>query len=206
MSTQLGFYFNSDICVGCKACQIACKDKNQLPVGVIWRRVVDYGGGSWTPSGEIMIPQDIFGYFISISCNHCENPVCMDACPANAISKTDEGIVLIDENKCIGCRYCEWACPYAAPQFDSETGKMGKCDFCVDYIDQDLPPACVAACPMRALDFGELEELRAQYGNIDNVYPLPNPELTKPALVVTPHVQAVRGSTESMRISNMEEI
>lgn len=205
MAKQLAFYYDQSACTGCKACQIACKDDNDLEVGIIWRRVLEVQGGNWLQQGSAWV-QNISNYHLSISCQHCEEPICQEVCPAAAITKRDDGIVLIDGDKCIGCRYCEWACPYAAPQFDSKTGKMGKCDFCVDYIDQGLPPACVAACPMRALDFGELEELRAKYGNINNVYPLPDPELTNPALVITPHVQAVRGSTESMRISNMEEI
>lgn len=204
MSTQLGFYFNADVCVGCKACQLACKDKNDLPVGVIWRRVIEYESGSWTPSGSIMVPQEIFGYFTSIACNHCENAICMDACPAGAITKTDKGIVLINEDKCIGCRYCEWVCPYAGPQYNHETGAMTKCDFCYDLQAAGKNPACVDACPMRALEFGDIEELRAKYGDVVELEPLPRRDITSPALVIKPHRQAQVTGHGTGRILDME--
>ena len=173
MAKQLGFYFNSNICVGCKACQIACKDKNQLPIGVIWRRVVEYGGGSWVPRDGVLVPQGVFGYFISISCNHCEKARCTEVCPTGAMYKNDDGIVLVNEENCIGCRYCEWACPYGAPQFNEESGVMTKCNFCIDLLAQGQQPACVSSCPLRALDFGEIEELRAKYGDAGEIDPLP---------------------------------
>lgn len=204
MSKQLGFFFNADICVGCKACQIACKDKNQLPVGVLWRRVVDYGGGSWTQVGDILVPQDMFGYFTSISCNHCENPSCLDACPTAAISKDENGIVRIDDSVCIGCRYCEWACPYGAPQFNHELRVMTKCDFCYDLQAEGKNPACVDACPMRALEYGDVEELRAKYGDVVEIEPLPSRAITSPALVIKPHRQAQATGHGTGRILDME--
>jgi anaerobic dimethyl sulfoxide reductase subunit B len=205
MAKQLAFYYDQSVCTGCKACQIACKDDNNLDAGVRWRRVAEINGGDWIQQGATWV-QDIFTYHLSISCNHCADPICKEVCPAKAITKRDDGIVLIDQDKCIGCRYCEWACPYSAPQYQSDKGKMSKCDFCYNYIDEGLPPACVAACPMRALDFGELEELQAKYGPIDNIYPLPDPTLTKPALVVTPHKSATLVATHGVKIGNSEEI
>lgn len=205
MAKQLGFYYNSDICVGCKACQIACKDKNKLPTGVLWRRVVEYGGGSWLPRDGVLVPQDVFGYFLSISCNHCENPACTQACPTGAMHKDENGIVSIDADKCIGCRYCEWACPYGAPQFNAELQRMTKCDFCIDLIEAGQKPACVSACTMRALDFGELDELREKYGDLNEVEPLPVNNITSPSLVINPHRQAQPSGEGTGRIINLPE-
>lgn len=204
MSRQLGFYFNADICIGCKACQIACKDKNHLPMGVLWRRVVNYGGGSWVQSGDIMIPQNVFGYFLSISCNHCEDAPCLHNCPTGAISKNEDGIVLIDEDVCIGCRYCSWVCPYGAPQFNEDDGVMTKCNFCYDLQAEGKNPACVDACPLRAIEFGEIEELRAKHGDVVEIEPLPKREITSPALVIHPHRHAQATGQGTGHILDME--
>lgn len=188
--SQKAFYFDASGCTGCKACMAACKDKNDLPVGVNWRRVVEYGGGTWVPyewDKNIMIPSNVYSYAISTACNHCMDPVCADVCPAEAITKRADGVVMIDADQCIGCRYCEWACPYGAPQFHEANSAMTKCDFCEDLQAAGENPACVDSCVMRALDFGELDELRAKYGNVNAIEPLPPADVTKPALVVTPH-------------------
>lgn len=188
MANQLAFYFDASSCANCKACQIACQDKNDLPFYLRWRRVISYGGGDWAPHPTdpgVMVP-NVFAYSISISCNHCENPLCAEVCPAAAITKRSDGVVLIDADKCIGCRYCEWACPYGAPQFNEEIGVMTKCTFCEDLLAVGDNPACVDACVMRALDFGELDELQAKYGDV-MIEPLASPTITQPGLVVTPH-------------------
>jgi len=193
MANQKAFYFDASACNGCKACVIACKSKNALPVGVNYRRVVQYGNGAWVPDPEypdMLMPSNLFVYSLSVACMHCEDPACVNVCPAKAVEKRDDGIVVVDSDKCIGCHYCEWACPYGAPQFDPEEGTMRKCDFCVDVVEQGEAPYCVAACPMRAMDFGELDELRAKYGDISAIEPLPSPDLTKPAFVLTPHRDA----------------
>lgn len=205
MAKQLGFYFNANICVGCKTCQIACKDKNHLPVGVIWRRVVEYGGGSWVPRDGIMDPHGMFGYFTSITCNHCENPACVQVCPTGAMHKEENGVVKVDAGKCVGCRYCEWACPYGAPQFHEGLGVMTKCDFCMDLVDQGQQPACVSACSMRALEFGDIEELRAKYGNEVEFEPLPTSEITHPNLVIGAHRNAQRSGEGTGSILNLPE-
>ncbi|NCD18729.1 MAG: dimethylsulfoxide reductase subunit B [Actinobacteria bacterium] len=200
-----GFYFNQSVCTGCKACQIACKDKHDLPVGVNWRRVVEYSGGSWQRDGDTFT-NNVFTYYTSISCNHCENPVCVQVCPTTAMTRRDDGTVYVDETKCVGCRYCEWACPYSAPQFNVETGHMSKCDLCYDYRQEGQDPACVAACPSRALDWGPIEELRAKYGEIADTEPLPDPAITRPRLVITPHRHAQPTGSGTGAIANPQEI
>lgn len=208
MAKQLGFYFNASACAGCKACMIACKDRSSLPVGIKWRRVYHYGGGGWLSdpnNKDLLIPNNVFTYSISASCMHCQDPACVKVCPTTAITKNEDGIVTIDADKCIGCRYCEWACPYDAPQFDEAAGVMTKCDFCQDLLAQAENPACVDACPMRALKFGELEELQAEYGTLDAIEPLPSGEHTKPSLVVTPHKRAELAGEATGRVLNLPE-
>ncbi len=208
MAKQLAFYFNADTCTACKVCQIACQDKNNLPAEIRWRRVLQYGGGSWVPDPNhktMLIPNNVFAYAVSTACMHCEKALCAEVCPAAAITKRDDGVVLIDQDKCIGCRYCEWACPYGAPQFDETAGVMTKCTFCEDLLAQGEQPACVAACVMRALDFGELDELRAKYGVVNAIEPLPEAEISQPALVLTPHRHAQVSGTGTGRILNLPE-
>lgn len=190
MAKQYAFHFNSDICTGCKACQVACKDKWDLETGVTWRRVAEYNGGEWTVNPDGTYNQTVVGYYVSVSCNHCANAPCVSVCPTQAMHKRDDGIILIDYDKCIGCRYCEWNCPYGAPQFDSTRGIMTKCNFCYDALDAGDQPACVAACPARALDFGERSELEAKYGTVQEVAPLPVASITDPSLIITPHRNA----------------
>lgn len=203
---QLAFYFNTALCTGCKACQIACQDKYDHDASLHWRRVAEYSGGGWILNNDGTYTQDVFAYYVSLACNHCEKPICQEVCPASAITKRDDGIVLIDEDKCIGCRYCEWACPYAAPQFNEDNGTMSKCTFCSDYIDEGQPPACVAACPSRALEFGELSELRAQYGDLAEVAPLPEAKLTEPALVIKPSAKTKPVLATAGKLANPEEM
>jgi anaerobic dimethyl sulfoxide reductase subunit B (iron-sulfur subunit) len=205
MAKQMAFYFDASACIGCKACQTACKDKNDLPLGVLWRRVFEYGGGTWNELNHVMTPNGVFAYYFSTACQHCENPVCRDVCPTAAISKRDDGIVLIDADKCIGCRYCEWACPYGAPQFREDLGVMTKCNFCEDLLAQGQNPACVDACVMRCLDFGDLEELRQKYGDLAAIEPLPVADMTYPAVVITPHKHAQLSGAGTGRILNLPE-
>ena len=202
---RYAFYVDSASCSGCKTCQVACKDKNRLPTGVLWRRVYEISGGGWESRGHAWV-STVFAYNISLACNHCDRPICVEVCPTGAYTKRPDGVVLHDSAKCIGCRYCTWACPYGAPQYDEQAGRTSKCSFCVENIDAGLPPTCVAACPMRALDFGDLAELEARYGQNYTVYPLPDPELTKPSLVITPHKDASRARHGSACVANWEEV
>jgi anaerobic dimethyl sulfoxide reductase subunit B (iron-sulfur subunit) len=195
MAKQLGFFIDQNYCTGCKTCQIVCKDKNDLPEGVIWRRVAEWAGGS-TNRFNGAAETTAFAYYTSISCNHCADPICVKVCPTTAIHKGEDGIVSIDDGLCVGCRLCEWACPYGAPQFDSARGVETKCNFCADFLAEGKEPACVAACPSRALEFGELSELQAKHGSINNIAPLPDPSITRPSLVIAPSRNAqLTGST-----------
>lgn len=202
---MLGFAFDQTLCNGCKTCQMACKDKHDLPIGVKWRRVVEYTGGSWAISGDTAQP-NVFSYYTSISCNHCENAVCMNVCPTTAMSRRDDGTVYVDESKCVGCRYCEWVCPYSAPQFNAETGHMSKCDGCYDYRQQGQEPACVASCPTRALAWGEMSELAPTYGSSSGYEPMPDPSITNPNLLIKPHRDAQASGSGTGEIANPEEV
>ncbi|MCU0952217.1 MAG: dimethylsulfoxide reductase subunit B [Burkholderiaceae bacterium] len=182
--TQLGFFVDVAKCTGCKTCQVACKDKNGLPVGINFRRVTEYAGGNWKQVDGAW-QQDVFAYYTSISCNHCADPACVKVCPTGAHAKRKEdGLVLINAEECIGCKRCAKACPYGAPQYDAAAKKMVKCNACVDRLAQGQQPSCVDACPQRAIEFGELEALRRKHGKLAGIAPLPDPKVTKPSLVL----------------------
>ncbi|MZI95007.1 dimethylsulfoxide reductase subunit B [Vibrio sp. CAIM 722] len=195
---QLGFYIDTSRCSGCKTCQVSCKDKNNIDVGRKYRRVYEYGGGTWEKQGNAW-QNNTFAYYASISCNHCSNPTCVEGCPTGAMHKRDDnGVVLVNQDVCIGCRYCEMRCPYGAPQFDEEKGVISKCDFCLDRLEQGLNPVCVDSCPQRAIEFGDIDELRAKYGHEADIAPLPSSEFTHPNLVIKPHPKAVSNHEHQM--------
>ncbi len=186
---QFGFVHNNMDCIGCRACEIACKDKNGLAPGPRFRRVMYVEGGSFP---------EVFAYKVNMSCNHCANPACLPTCPTGAIWKrADSGVVDIDSSLCIGYRRCEAACPYGAPQFDPIDNLVKKCNMCVDELDAGRKPYCVMACMMRVLDIGPIDQLRAgthptkAVGPADQVVGqvqhMADPELTKPSIVFVPH-------------------
>lgn len=182
--TQLGFFIDVSKCTGCKTCQVACKDKNNLEVGRNFRRVTEYAGGEWKQVHGAW-QQDVFAYYVSVACNHCAEPACAEACPKDAITKrADNGLVLIDQKKCIGCRACEEACPYEAPQYNRSIRRMSKCDGCIEQVTAGGQPSCVDSCPQRAIEFGDITELRRKHGSIAALAPLPDAATTKPSLVV----------------------
>lgn len=139
-------------CIGCKSCETACKLENGIPMGRYRTRVL------WMdpePGGRL--------YFVPMPCMHCGKPACLASCPTGAISKRpDDGVVLIDKGKCIGCRYCAWACPYGAMGFDEAKMVADKCTYCAHRLARGEPPACVSKCPGRALSFGRADELLGQ--------------------------------------------
>ena len=209
------FVLDASACSGCKACQVACKDKNRLPLGVLWRRVYEVSGGSWKQEGAAWT-STVFSYNLSLACNHCVHPKCAGVCPVNAYTVRPDGIVTLDSSKCVGCGYCAWACPYGAPQYDRAAGYMTKCDFCSDNLDAGLPPACVAACPLRVLDYMEVDDGQplpalaagqiALWATPPAAYPFPLPRnsFTQPHLAIKPH--PAMSSIEAKRTANLEEI
>jgi len=186
---QLGFIHNNVDCIGCRACEMACKDKNGLSAGPRFRRVQYVEGGTYP---------EVFAFKINMSCNHCAEPACLPSCPTGAIFKRKaDGIVDIDSSLCIGCRRCEAACPYGAPQFDPADNLVKKCNMCVDEIEAGRKPYCVMACMMRVLDIGPIDQLRegsyetkARGPNdqiVRQVRSMADPELTNPSIVFVPH-------------------
>jgi Fe-S-cluster-containing dehydrogenase component len=168
---KLGLVIDLDTCVGCHACAVACKQWNEggsfgplpdadpygkEPLGVWFNRVHTYEveRGAGKAPMAVHFPR---------SCLHCETPACVTVCPTGASYKrAEDGIVLVDEAKCIGCKLCSWACPYGAREYGQARGVMQKCTLCVDRIynqsldEGDRQPACVQACPTRARHFGDL--------------------------------------------------
>ena len=166
--TQVGWIVDLRKCIGCRACFVACKAENNTPLRTDWRYVVERERGTYpNPTRE----------FVSNACNHCDEPACQKTCPTGAITKrTSDGVVLIDQDKCIGCRYCQFVCPYGAPRLDTETGKAGKCTMCVHRVDAGLQPACATACLTGALTYAAdfpIEPIGTPEGFND-------PALTKP--------------------------
>lgn len=206
MAEQLGFYIDSEKCTGCKTCQLACKDYKDLRTDVNFRRVYEYTGGSWQALGNTWT-SSVFSYYLSIACNHCEDPVCVLVCPSGAMHKRGEdGLVAVNEEICIGCKSCRMACPYDAPQYDARKGHMTKCNGCYERIAEGLKPVCVEACPLRALDFGPIGYLRVEYGELASVAPLPAVEFTAPSIAINPSPNARPTGDRSGCLGNPEEV
>ena len=199
--TQYGFYLDTTKCTGCKACHVSCKDRQGEVIrkgntsvehgvpqigGVNWRRVYEYGGGTWSANGDGSFEQSVFTYYASIGCNHCNEPVCVKACPTGAMHKRrEDGLVHVATDLCIGCSSCAKACPYDAPQLDTQRKVMTKCDGCYDRLAEGKQPICVGSCPLRALDFDTMDNLREKYGNGDgHIAPLPSESITSPNLII----------------------
>ena len=185
---QIGFYFNQTRCTGCGACQVACKDWNDVPAGPEkWMRV------QYTEKGKF---PDVFVSYLASTCWHCVDPVCIPACPVNAISKRKEdGIVIVNSNTCVGNEACDEkcrkACPYDAPQFAEGVGtKMQKCHFCSDRWQEGKIPSCVEACPTRALDAGDMDELIAKYGEIREAEAFKYNNRVKPSVIFKPKINS----------------
>jgi anaerobic dimethyl sulfoxide reductase subunit B len=147
MSKQYGFSFDGNRCVGCWNCVIACKSVNNLQAGIQWIRLTESWEGDYP---------EVTRKFLITPCLHCENPPCLAACLPGAIFKrSEDGIIVVDRDKCTGCRECLTACPYSVPQFGPDS-IMQRCDFC---LSAGTAPACAASCPAEALKSGPLNEL-----------------------------------------------
>jgi len=189
----LGFYFDVNMCIGCRTCQVACKDKNDLDVGANYRRVHTVETGSYPEARR---------FHFSGACNHCKNAKCVTGCPTMAMHYGEDGTVQHDDTKCIGCRYCTWNCPYGAPQYIEDKGVSGKCDSCKDLRDAGGNPVCVDACLMRCLHFGDIDELRAEYGPdlVQELPILPASNITNPSLLVNPKPCSLNENYREMEI------
>jgi Fe-S-cluster-containing dehydrogenase component len=166
---KLGLVIDLDTCVGCHACAVHCKEWNSGgvaapltdaapydadPDGVWFNRVHSYEAGTGAAGRTVHFPR---------SCHHCEEPACVTVCPTGASYKrAADGIVLVNEDLCIGCKLCSWACPYGAREYDYDAGVMKKCTLCIDRIYnealvvEERVPACVSTCPAGARHFGDL--------------------------------------------------
>ena len=142
---------DTDRCIGCSACEIACKQEHELPVGPRWIRV--YGNGSMRGADKVRS-----AYTVTHSM-HCSNTPCKDACKVGAITKREDGVVLIDEGLCIGCKDCIGVCPLGVMEFDEEKLVAQKCDLCVERLDRGLEPACAAMCPSHCIYYGDVTDV-----------------------------------------------
>nr|MBC8237436.1 dimethyl sulfoxide reductase anchor subunit [Candidatus Sulfurimonas ponti] len=140
---QYRFHFDATACVGCHCCEVACNEQNNNPADIKWRRVGKMEGGSFPAFSQL---------FNSMSCNHCIDPACLIGCPTNSYIKIEEtGIVIHEDETCIGCHYCTWNCPYEVPVFHEERKIVTKCHMCHEKLDVGETPSCVQACPSGAI-------------------------------------------------------
>jgi formate dehydrogenase iron-sulfur subunit len=156
-------------CTGCRGCQVACKQWNELPgektsVSTSWTNPKELSAYTWTHVDFREVPNAAGGFswnFVHKRCFHCLEPACVSACPVGALQKTEEGPVVYDASRCIGCRYCMVACPFEIPKFtwDSAQPVIAKCTFCADRLADGQEPACAKSCPTDAIQFGERDDL-----------------------------------------------
>jgi Fe-S-cluster-containing dehydrogenase component/formate-dependent nitrite reductase membrane component NrfD len=154
---RYGFVIDQDRCIGCHACTVACKEENQVPVGVFrtWVKYVE--------KGEFPHTSRHFGV---LRCNHCDTAPCIEICPTGTLYRRGDGIVDFDNRRCIGCKACMQACPYDALYIDPNTGTAGKCHYCAHRVEKNLEPACVIVCPTRAIVPGDLDDPSSQISRI----------------------------------------
>jgi Fe-S-cluster-containing dehydrogenase component len=148
---RYGILIDYRLCFACYACEVACKQENNLPVGPRWIRVITVGPRK--VNGKLVMD------FVPMTCMHCGKPSCIDACPVKAITKREDGIVLIDAGLCNGCGACIEACPFTAPQFNPKTNRVEKCTLCVHRVEKGLKPSCVQHCPAGAIYFGDVNQI-----------------------------------------------
>ena len=139
-----------DRCIGCHGCEIACKNENEVELGSFWNKVVQVG-----PFGDY---PHLHQYFLPVMCQQCDDSPCTHVCPTGASYKRDDGVVLVDHSKCIGCQYCVMACPYGVRYLNEEEKVVEKCTLCEQKLSQGELPQCVAQCGARARFFGDLDQ------------------------------------------------
>ena len=173
--TKYGMAINLDRCIGCHTCTNACKMQNNVPMGMLWNRIITEGCD--VVDGALGEYPNLTRTYVPLACQHCENPACQRVCPTGATYKDDMGRVQIDYDKCIDCRMCMAACPYNARVFNWEDpvrdpdfnygdkdvpvrtkGVMEKCTMCKERTDRGDEPMCVVCCPTKARTFGDLDD------------------------------------------------
>jgi anaerobic dimethyl sulfoxide reductase subunit B len=185
---QLGFVLDQSKCIGCAACQTNCKSVWDLPKGIKYREVTATAN---TGTAAAQRP------YLSMACNHCENPVCASVCPVAAYTKRDDGVVVQDTQKCIGCKRCLAACPYGAPQWNEAISKVQKCNFCSNRLDLNGTPACVEGCPTKALTYGDMAEVDFLKRGLSSV---PNPLGTNPSFRIASGAKHVGVASDAAAI------
>ena len=202
-----GFFFDNERCTGCRTCVMACKDYNDTPSGISFRKVYDVEGGGWEIAEDGTCTTTAFVYHVSLGCQHCADPACMEACPTTAMHRDAETqLVVVDAAKCIGCGYCAMACPYGAPTVDRHSGRSVKCTGCMDRVKRGKKPICVEACPLRALDFDEIGALRAAHDGVQRIHPMPAPDITHPRIIIKPSPAAASPLAAEGFIANPKEV
>jgi DMSO reductase iron-sulfur subunit len=167
---QYRFAFEMSACIGCHSCEVACAEQNNLPSDTVWRRVGEIEGGEF-PNTRML--------HMSMACNHCLDPACLEGCPTGAYVKLDNGIVDHHADDCIGCQYCTWNCPYSVPVFQPDRRIVTKCDMCKPRLEQGFTSACVDACPTQAISIEPVDvaEWRLDHGSADGPH-LPDSDIT----------------------------
>jgi formate dehydrogenase iron-sulfur subunit len=167
---RMGFFTDTSVCIGCKACEVACKEWNHVPedglnlTGMSYDNTVGLGADTWRHVAFIEQKQaadgDVRWLMASDVCKHCTHAACLDVCPTGALFRTEFGTVVVQEDVCNGCGYCIPACPYGVIDQREGDGRAWKCTLCYDRLGTGLEPACAKACPTDSIQFGPLDELR----------------------------------------------
>lgn len=168
MQKQYAFLVDAERCIGCFTCAMACRNYYHQEKGVVWRQVY--------PLSEEIYPHRERA-FLSLACNHCEDPACLNVCPVKAYTKREEdGVVVHHQDRCIGCGNCIRSCPYGAPTFNPVEKRAEKCSLCHERLDAGLNPMCTQACPTGALTLVDLATL-PDSGQVQ--YPAGYPKMTR---------------------------
>ena len=169
---RVGFFTDTSICIGCKACEVACKEWNHVPddglefLGLSYDNTGSLGASTWRHVAFIEQPRQgsVRWLMSSDVCKHCAEAGCLDVCPTGALMRTEFGSVVVQDDVCNGCGYCVSACPFGVIDRREDDGRAWKCTLCYDRLRGGMEPACAKACPTTSIQFGPLEELRARAG------------------------------------------